>query len=122
VGEKAAAAVLALRADDGATALEDYRPRAAAGVYVPTVIPAVPHWPRRKPWVMASAEQFRPGPPPGLSSSLWARDYNEIKALGAKNSTQRTAEQTAIARFWKRRSPRSTSPWCARSPAWPAGK
>ncbi|MBP2672196.1 MAG: phosphoesterase, PA-phosphatase related protein, partial [candidate division NC10 bacterium] len=100
-----AAAVLALRADDGGTALEVYRPRTAAGVYVPTVIPAVPHWPRRKPWVMGSAEQFRPGPPPGLSSSLWARDYNEIKALGAKNSTQRTAEQTAIARFWEATQP-----------------
>jgi hypothetical protein len=32
---------------------------------------------------------------------LWARDYNEIKALGAKNSTQRTSEQTDIARFWE---------------------
>jgi len=105
VGEKAAAAVFALRADDGGTALEVYRPRTAAGVYVPTVIPAVPHWPRRKPWVMGSAEQFRPGPPPDLSSSRWARDYNEIKALGAKNSTQRTAEQTAIARFWEATQP-----------------
>ena len=105
VGEKAAAAVLALRADDGAAALEDYRPRTTAGVYVPTAVPAVPHWPRRTPWVMSSAEQFRPGPPPGLSSSVWARDYNEIKALGAKNSAQRTAEQTAIARFWEATQP-----------------
>jgi hypothetical protein len=32
---------------------------------------------------------------------VWARDYNEIKALGAKNSTSRTAEQTEIARFWE---------------------
>ena len=105
VGEKAAAAVLALRADEGGAALEDFRPRTTAGVYVPTVIPAVPHWPRRTPWIMGSAEQFRPGPPPSLSSSLWARDYNEIKALGAKNSTQRTAEQTAIARFWEATQP-----------------
>ena len=105
VGEKAAAAILALRADDGSAAEEGYRPRTAAGVYVPTVMPAVPHWPRRKPWVMNSADQFRPGPPPSLNSALWARDYNEIKALGAKNSTQRTAEQTAIARFWEATQP-----------------
>jgi hypothetical protein len=49
---------------------------------------------------MTSANQFRPGPPPSLTSDLWARDYNEIKALGAKNSTHRSAEQTDIARFW----------------------
>ena len=101
VGNKAAAAILALRADDGAAAPETYRPRTTPGVYVPTVIPAVPQWPQRKPWVMASADQFRPGPPPNLTSDLWARDYNEIKAIGAKNSTRRTTEQTDIARFWE---------------------
>jgi hypothetical protein len=59
--------------------------------------------------MMTSADQFRPGAPPSLTSALWARDYNEIKALGAKNSTQRTAEQTAIARFWEATSPTSHS-------------
>src|SRR5262249_62066624 len=80
---------------------ESYRPHTTAGVYVPTVIPIAPQWPQRKPWVMTSADQFRPGPPPSLTSDLWARDYNEIKALGAKNSTTRSAEQTDIARFWE---------------------
>jgi hypothetical protein len=51
VGEKAAAAILALRGDDGADAIETYRPYTAAGVYVPTVIPVVPQWPQRKPWL-----------------------------------------------------------------------
>ena len=105
VGERAAVAILALRADDGAAAPESYRPRTAPGVYVPTAIPATPHWPRRTPWVMSKADQFRPGPPPSLTSTSWARDYNEIRALGAKNSTQRTAEQTAIARFWEATQP-----------------
>jgi PAP2 superfamily len=101
VGEKAAAAILALRADDGGMAADSYRPRTTAGVYVPTVVPIVSHWPQRKPWIMTSADQFRPGPPPSLTSDLWARDYNEIKTLGAKNSTSRTTEQTDIARFWE---------------------
>ncbi len=100
-GEQAAAAVLALCAEDGAAAAETYRPYTGAGVYVPTVIPAVPQWPQRKPWLMTSSAQFRPGAPPKLTDALWARDYNEIKALGVKNSTQRTAEQTEIARFWE---------------------
>ena len=101
IGERAAAAILALRADDGAAAGETYRPHTAAGVYVPTVIPAVTHWPQRKPWLMTSSSQFRPGPPPALTSQLWARDYNEIKALGGKSNSRRTAEQTQIATFWE---------------------
>jgi hypothetical protein len=105
VGEKAAAAILALSADDGSATGETYRPHTTAGVYVPTGIPAVPHWPKRKPWLMTSPAQFRPGPPPKLTSELWARDYNEVKTLGGKNSTGRTAEQTEIARFWEARLP-----------------
>jgi hypothetical protein len=101
VGEKAAAAILALRIDDGAATGETYRPHTTAGVYVPTVIPVAPQWPQRKPWLMTSPAQFRPGPPPPLTSELWARDYNEIKALGGKSSMRRTAEQTEIARFWE---------------------
>ena len=100
-GEQAAAAVLAMRADDGAAAGETYRPQTAAGVYVPTVIPAAPHWPQRKPWLMSSASQFRPGPPPALTSALWARDFNEVKSLGGKSNSRRTAEQTQIASFWE---------------------
>ncbi len=101
VGEQAAAAILALRADDGAAAGESYRPQTAAGVYVPTVIPAATHWPQRRPWLMTSPSQFRPGPPPALTSPLWSRDFNEVKALGGKSSSRRTAEQTQIAGFWE---------------------
>lgn len=100
-GERAAQAVLATRADDGAGTPERYRPTTAAGVYVPTAAPAVPQWAQRKPWLMARADQFRPAPPPALDSALWARDFNEVKALGSKGSTARSAEQTAIAKFWE---------------------
>jgi len=82
-----------------------YRPHTAPGVYVPTMVPAVPHWGKRRPWLMTRGDQFRPGPPPGLTSEAWARDYNEIKAVGSKNSTQRTPEQTAIAKFWEATAP-----------------
>ena len=105
VGEQAAAAILAWRADDGASGVDEYRPHAAAGSYVPTLLPAVPHWGKRKPWVMTSGEQFRPSQPPALTSAIWVRDYNEIKAVGSKNSTVRTPEQTAIAKFWEATAP-----------------
>jgi len=105
VGELAAAAILAQRGDDGAAAPESYRPHTTAGKYVPTALPATPNAPQRKPWVLASADQFRPGPPPALKSDRWTRDYNEIKSLGAKNSTSRNAEQTSVARFWEATGP-----------------
>jgi hypothetical protein len=101
VGEKAAVAILAMRAGDSVGAGEAYRPFTTAGVYVPTVIPAASQWSLRKPWLMTSSAQFRPAPPPALNSALWARDYNEAKAFGGRNSTSRSAEQTAIARFWE---------------------
>jgi hypothetical protein len=101
VGERAAAAVLASRADDGAGTPERYRPITTPGVYVPTTIPVASQWSQRKPWVMTSASQFRPGPPPMLASEAWARDYNEIKAVGGKNSAVRTPAQADVARFWE---------------------
>ena len=101
LGEQAATAIVALCADDGALAPDVYRPHAAPGVYVPTTGPAVPHWGARRPWVMSRGDHFRPGPPPALTSAVWARDYNEIKAVGGKTSTQRTPEQTAMAKFWE---------------------
>jgi PAP2 superfamily protein len=54
---------------------------------------------------MTSGDQFRPGPPPALTSDVWKRDFDEVSALGAKNSTQRTVEQTAIAQFWEATAP-----------------
>jgi PAP2 superfamily protein len=105
LGEQAATAIVAMCADDGVVAPDVYRPAAAAGVYVPTTGPAVPHWGKRRPWVMTRGDQFRPGPPPALTSATWARDYNEIKAVGGRNSTQRTPEQTAIAKFWEATAP-----------------
>ena len=104
-GERAAAAIVQMCADDGAMAPDAYRPHAAAGTYGPTTLPAVPHWGKRRPWLMTRPDQFRPGPPPGLTSEMWMRDYSEIKAIGSKNSTVRTAEQTAIAKFWEATAP-----------------
>jgi uncharacterized membrane protein len=100
-GEEAAAAVLAARADDALANAERYKPHTTAGAYVPTAPVAAPQWPQRKTWLMKSAAQFRPAPPPPLSGAAWLRDYSEIKALGGKASTRRTAEQTEVARFWE---------------------
>jgi hypothetical protein len=101
IGERAGNALLAARAEDGYATAETYRPYTIAGVYVPTALPLVSQWALRKPWIMTSASQFRPGPPPDLKSELYARDYNEIKAIGRRENSTRTKDQTDIARFWE---------------------
>lgn len=100
VGERAAQRVLAERSTDMPRTADTYRPHTTPGVYVPTVIPAVTLWSQRKPWLLQSIDQFRPGPPPALNSERWARDFNEVKTLGGRDSRQRSAEQTEIGRFW----------------------
>jgi hypothetical protein len=110
LGKKAAAEILAWRADDGANAPESYRPHAVAGVYVPTAIPVSSTYGRVTPWAMTSGSQFRPAPPPPLSSADWARDVNEIRELGGRATSTRTAEQTEIARFWFVTGPQAWNP------------
>jgi hypothetical protein len=99
VGERAAADVLTKHSHD-LDSIGPYRPVTSPGVYVPTTIPTGWSLGQHRPWFMKSASQFRPGPPPALKSALWARDYNEIRAVGSATSTVRTPEQTTIARFW----------------------
>jgi hypothetical protein len=101
VGERAGEAILAARAEDGAGTRESYRPMTAPGVWVPTAAAGASQWAQRKSWLLKSASQFRPAAPPALKSEAYAKDYNEIKAIGEKGSTTRTPEQTAIAQFWE---------------------
>ncbi|MGM9481980.1 vanadium-dependent haloperoxidase [Roseateles sp. NT4] len=104
LGEKAVAGILALRAPTGAPTVF-YRPVTSPGNYVPTVVPANADLPAARCWVLDRIDQFRPGPPPDLKSAVWARDYNEVKAFGARTGSQRSAEQTEIARFWTATTP-----------------
>ncbi|MBX3634812.1 MAG: vanadium-dependent haloperoxidase [Rubrivivax sp.] len=100
-GERAAAKLLDARLNDGAATPESYRPHTTAGAYVPTVVPAATTWGQRRPWLMAHGAQVRPEAPPALASEAWARDFNEVRLLGRRDSALRTAEQTDIARFWE---------------------
>ena len=100
LGMEVAEAVQADRANDGTNAPDTYRPHTTPGAYVTTTPPLWEQYARAKPWVLKSADQFRPGPPPALSSAEWTRDYNEVKSLGGTKSTARTPEQTEAATFW----------------------
>ncbi|MDA9544105.1 hypothetical protein ACM43_05970 [Bradyrhizobium sp. CCBAU 45321] len=110
LGTMAASGVIALRRNDGSDVQETYRPYTGPGAYVPTVVPIGTTVGAMTPWVMTSVSQFRPAPPPALDSEIWTRDVNEIRELGARNSTTRTAEQTAIGRAWFLVGPPSFNP------------
>jgi hypothetical protein len=118
-GRAAGAAILALRMDDGAGRDAPYVPGTGAGRWRPHPNPAPPNppianpdlargyassvlpgWGNVRPFTLLSASQYWLAGPPALTSEAYARDYNEIKSLGGKTSTVRTAEQTEIARFW----------------------
>jgi hypothetical protein len=101
LGQAVAEKILSVRSKDGANAPEDYRPKTKPGVYVPTAAVMVGStWPGMTPFALTSPSQFRPPPPISLTGSEWAADYTEIKELGGKNSSKRSAQQTETARFW----------------------
>ena len=110
LGRQAAVGILALRAKDGITAPESWRPITAPGVYIPTVIPVSSTVGQLTPWVMKTGSAFRPSAPPTLTSPTWTRDLNEIREMGGKDSAKRSAEQTEIARFWVATGPHCWNP------------
>jgi hypothetical protein len=115
LGQRAAAAILALRADDGYdTPLIDpnFQEGTEPGEYRYTPgfpFAAAPHLGEDLvPFALRNGAQFRPGPPLSLTSHRYAADVNEIKRLGGDDVTtpsDRTAEQTEIALFWVESSP-----------------
>ena len=104
VGQDVAARLIALRANDHFRTPVTYTAPnpPIPGVWLPTA-PTPPigtYMGLMVPFSMESADQFRPAGPPALDSKKWARDFNEVKAIGSSTSTTRTAEQTLAARFW----------------------
>lgn len=114
VGEQAAAAMIANRANDGSSATSTYSPGTTPGQWRPTApgfSPAtLPQWPDVTPFALTSGDQFRPAAPPTLDSAEYAAAVNEVKSLGENNSTTRTQDQTNIALFWADGGGTSTPP------------
>jgi PAP2 superfamily len=103
VGQASAAAILAVRANDGIDNFGTYTPGTGPGKYqfVPpfdfVLQPALKDVP---PFGLASASQFRSPPPPNLTGRRYADAFNEVKSVGSLNSTTRTQDQTEYAAFW----------------------
>ncbi|MGI5404287.1 vanadium-dependent haloperoxidase [Streptomyces sp. CA-135486] len=109
LGVKTAQAIIANRADDGSADATPYVVTNAPGHWRPAEgKPAgAPNWGKVKPFALTSGSQFRPGniggfatPQELLKSPEYAKQVNEIKRIGGRDSTARTAEQTQIAHYW----------------------
>lgn len=111
VGEAAAMAVIAARANDNSGTPEFYVP-ASSGPGQWRVTPgctaaggAFLHWRNVTPFGIRSADQFGMDAPPALTSVKYARDYNEVRQVGGLNSPDRPQDRADVARFYASTSP-----------------
>lgn len=106
IGQSVADQILALRSNDGSNAQPmPYVFGTAPGDYqsTPPNFPAQPqftHWSDVTPFALESANQFRPGTPPALTSDTYSDAFNQVKSLGIVNGTTATPDQALTGRFW----------------------
>jgi hypothetical protein len=103
VGQAAAAALIALRSNDGAAPPQFHLPASSApGEWqlTPGCPPAggvLVHWGNLLPFGINAGDQFRSAPPPRLGSFEYARDYFEVKRVGSVGSVHRPQHRTDVA-------------------------
>ena len=106
IGQSVADQNQATRSNDGTNAQPiPYVFGTAPGDYqsTPPNFPAQPqftHWSHVTPFAMETSNQFRPGPPPPLTSDAYSDAFNQVKSLGIANSTTATPDQALTGRFW----------------------
>jgi PAP2 superfamily len=106
IGANVAGQILSKRSNDGSNALPiPYVFGNAPGDYQSTPPnnpkqPQFTHWSHVTPFALDRADQFRPGPPPALTSETYTDDFNEVKSLGIANGTAATADQMLTGHFW----------------------
>jgi hypothetical protein len=110
-GKTVADAIVAWRAGDGfSTPAAVYSVGSAPGDWQPTPDgngvpgsgpPKFRSLATTAPFALTSPSQFRPAGPPPLSSARYAQDYNEVKSIGSKTGSSRSAYQTETAEFWQ---------------------
>jgi hypothetical protein len=107
-GNAAADVMIAARHDDGRFGPSPWVPNYEPGHWQPLldgngnqILDPTAWVANVRPFLMQSSSQFRTDGPNALTSTAYAEDFNEVKALGSVNSQTRTPEQTHIALFWQ---------------------
>jgi len=106
IGQAVADRILALRSNDGSNVEPpQFAFGSAPGDYqsTPPNFPTQPqftHWSRVTPFALDRASQFRPGPPPALTSHAYSAAFNEVMSLGIASGTSATPDQALTGQFW----------------------
>jgi hypothetical protein len=113
LGQRAAAAILARRANDGSAHAEprmgdDYVPDDRPGQWRQDPVSRIPlalgaHWGSVRPFVLRSGQQFRLPPPPPMGSAEYTSSFDDVKRLGGDGITTptvRTEQQKFVGLFW----------------------
>jgi hypothetical protein len=123
VGAAAAAAMIGSRSNDGSSPSASYPPALAApGVWQPTPsctagVGGNLHWRNVTPFGVPDVKAFRAAPPPSITSGEFAKDYLEVKTVGAENSV-RPVDRTDVAFFYGQGlGPPAWANWAARQVA-----
>jgi hypothetical protein len=103
-GNAAADAMIAARRDDGRFGSFHFTVGTLPGEWRP-VLPMFVNDPFAwvkdvKPFLIPNSSRFGGPPPYPLTSRRYAREFEEVKSLGAVDSTTRTQDQTDAARWW----------------------
>jgi hypothetical protein len=105
VGEAAAVAMLARRANDGIDADVPHTPGTLPGQYRPTPPDFTPAFGaglgQVTPFALDSVGRFRVRPPSALRSERYTRDYDEVKRVGDVESSERPQDRADVARFYE---------------------
>jgi hypothetical protein len=113
VGRRAAAAILAMRKNDGSERPDprlgiEFIPLSGPGKWRQDPVSKIPialgaYWGQVKPFVIESGKAFRVPPPPELTSRAYARAFDEVKRVGGDGTTtptERTIDQTSTGTYW----------------------
>ena len=104
VGEAAAAALIAARANDGLEANVPYTPGTGPGAWQPTppgfLPPQTPWLAQMRPFTMTTAADHRPAGPTSIDSEPWKRDYRLIYNIGGAGPSMRSTNESEIGMFW----------------------
>ena len=114
LGQRAAAAIIALRTNDGSQIPEPmvggpFTPIGGVGHWSPDPVSKLKiylgaYWSQVKPFTLTTSHQFRAPPPPALTDPAYTQAFRRVEKLGGDprfgTPTERTKDETFIGKFW----------------------
>jgi hypothetical protein len=114
-GDAAAAALIALRANDGSSPPQfnvpespvpgEWQATSSCPIVNGVAVGIAFQWQNVTPFGIPSADEFLLEPPPALTSREYAKAYNEVMTVGSLNSTERPQDRANVALFYAASSP-----------------